>query len=229
MGLHLHYDLAADSGADPIALLEPLRSFALTLPFASVSDLVRGPHPLGYYYGSDWELRLDEQGQIRPHGWMPGDGNWYGDAVVRATEWTCFRIDPGLGCEEAFFGLARHPATWPVEGQRQPTGLDQSWRWHCSCKTSVASRVSSEHFMRCHGSLVSVLDFAVGLGLVAEVTDETGFWEHRDWKPAFGAVDSMYELMANVLGLFSGPAGSEAWQQAVTDLRRKLPPEPSGE
>jgi hypothetical protein len=81
--------------------------------------------------------------------------------------------------------------------------------------------------MRCHGSLVSVLDFAAGLGLVAEVTDETGFWEHRDWAAALSAVTGMYGLIAKVVASFGGQPGSEAWHQAAAEVRRRLPPEPS--
>ena len=81
--------------------------------------------------------------------------------------------------------------------------------------------------MRCHGSLVSLLDFAAGKGLVAEVKDETGFWEHRDWNTVFNEVSDMYEQIAGVLGALSAPRGSDACYQVVADLRRKLPPEPS--
>jgi hypothetical protein len=229
MGLHLCYQLAADESADPGALLEQVRTFAATLPFDRVSDLVTGPQLLQPGYGSDWDLPLDANGQIRPKGWEPDDESWHGDVTVAATEWTGFRIDPGLACETAYLGLARHPSTWPVEGELQPTGLDRSWRWDYCCKTQVAAAVSTEHFMRCHGSLVSLLDFGAGLGLVAEVTDETGFWEHRDWAVALSAVAGMYGVVAEVVASLCELPGSEAWQQAVADLRRKLPPEPSPE
>ena len=133
MGLHLSYYLAADAGAEPAALLEPLRTFASTLPFASVGDLVSGPQPGTPEPGSSWYLPVDEEGQIRPRGWTPGDGEFPDEVQVRATEWTCFRVGPGIGCETAYFGLARHPAIRTVEGKPRHTGLDQSWRWHCSC------------------------------------------------------------------------------------------------
>lgn len=210
MGLHLCYELAADESADPGALLEPVRRFAATLPFDRVSDLVTGPQLLQPGYGSDWDLPLDSKGRIRPKGWEPDDGNWYGDVTVTATEWTSFRIDPGRCCEPASLGLARHPSTWLVEGERQPTGLDRSRRWDDCCKTQVAAAVSTEHFMRCHGSLVSVLDFAASLGLVAEVTDETGFWEHRDWGAALGAVADLYGLIAGAVASFRELPGSES-------------------
>lgn len=227
MGLHLCYELAADESADPEVLLEPVRRFATTLPFDRVSDLVIGPQVLQSGYGSDWDLPLDAKGRIRPKGWEPDEDNWYGDVTVRATEWIGFRIDPGLWCESAFLGLARHPSVWLVEGERQPTGLDRSWRWDYCCKTQVASAVSTEHFMRCHGSLVSVLDFAARLGLVAEVTDETGFWEHRDWGAALGAVAGMYGLIADAVASFCELPGSESQLPLAAELRRELPPEPS--
>ena len=70
-----------------------------------------------------------------------------------------------------------------------------SWGWHAFSKTFFAKSVSDEHFLRCHPSLIRLLDHADELGLLAEVKDEGGYWQERDW-----------ELLAEKIGCQNTPA-----------------------
>jgi hypothetical protein len=94
-----------------------------------------------------------------------------------------FRTWPGEGCEAANFGLCRYPAeVVTADGRRIPTDLP-GWTWQSFCKTQYASNPDCggvENFFRCHLSVVGLLDHAIKLGLSADVTDESGFYEDRN-------------------------------------------------
>src|SRR6185369_17210109 len=81
---------------------------------------------------------------------------------------------PGDGCEAANFGLCRYPATNTVRDPRQPELFQTirtrlaGWRWSSFCKTVYASNPEFggvENFLRCHLSIVRLLDRAQELGL----------------------------------------------------------------
>jgi len=93
-----------------------------------------------------------------------------------------FVIKVGRRCESLPVGLARYPAVVERGGRLYATGL-AGWQWAASCNTQYASLCGLEYFVRCHQSVIAVLDQARALGFTVVVRDDGGYWEHRDvWK-----------------------------------------------
>jgi hypothetical protein len=98
-----------------------------------------------------------------------------------------FATMPGEGCGSATFGLQR----------RDGGGYD----WQSFCKTAYTK---GDHldFLRCHLTVIAMLDHAQTLGILHWVEDASGYWERRDW------VDLLVQyrgcdLMPNELGAVS--------------------------
>jgi len=183
MGLTIHYDLHSDTHSPREArrLVEELRKKALNLPFAEVGEVIE-------VHGDacDFE-RYDRDNPLRwlvsqAGGWFEREGIHY---RVMPKQVIMFSTSPGEGCEDANFGLAIYPGILPIQdprtgrNRRLQTGLS-GWCWSSFCKTIYASRHGIEHFVKCHLSVVAMLDHAQELGLLAGVRDEGGFWETRD-------------------------------------------------
>lgn len=98
-----------------------------------------------------------------------------------------FSTLPGDGSEPAKFGFCK-----------QPTG----WRCQSFCKTQYASDPRCggiENFLRCHISLVKLLDFIKAIGLATVmVRDEGGYWENRDMKKLAQEINEWNELVAGL-------------------------------
>lgn len=105
-----------------------------------------------------------------------------------------FTIAPGHGCEPATIGVARHGAC---------DSPSRDWWWHACCKTQYASVHGDEHLLRCHGSLVALIDEAALLDFEVTVRDETGYWESRDPRQLVVAVTRMNRLVAKFGGQFT--------------------------
>jgi hypothetical protein len=160
-------------------LVEALRQRALDLPFAGVGDLLE-------FRGEACRVERHDDPAVRrimsggPAAVFPENGHPY---YVHPVHVIGFLIDPAFGCESAPVGLARYPAEAERrDGGRLPERLD-GWAWHSFCKTEYASDPSHggiENFLRCHLSLVGLLDHAAKLGVLSRVNDEGGFFEHRD-------------------------------------------------
>jgi hypothetical protein len=125
------------------------------------------------------------------------------------TQVLAFSTWPGNGCEEANFGLCRFPAMIEIEdplrrGARRsiPTQLG-GWRWRSFCKTQYAS--SGEcggvaNFLRCHLSIIRMLDHARKLGILQNVSDEGGYWKKRDVAALAREVGDMNSGIAGLAG-----------------------------
>ncbi len=88
---------------------------------------------------------------------------------------------PGDGAEPAIFGLAQYPETIEHEGRQIRTKI-KNWAWMSSCKTQYASNPKlggMENFLKCHRTIVDLLDFAQKIGILKEVIDEGEYWQHR--------------------------------------------------
>jgi len=57
-----------------------------------------------------------------------------------------------------------------------------------------------EHFLRCHLSVVRLLDRARELDLLAEVSDEGGYWQDRDVRKLAEQVGEWNAMIAAVAG-----------------------------
>ena len=208
MGLTLHYKLlapAAQAEADTVRRLAKLRDRALELPFSAVSnpvrftesDLIR-PWPMrGLAFPSlenvvDVAARSERNDLYRRWIGAP-DGAWPRPDVPDdyPVESLGFAIAPGPGCEPAAFGLAT----------MRPIGTTD-WSWHWWCKTQYASNHGEDNFVRCHTSLVALLDTARDLGFVVDVHDDSGFWDSRNTAELRARVIEMNRLIARIAGAF---------------------------
>ena len=221
MGLTIHYGLRSRTRSPKKAreLVARLRGRALDLPFKQVGDLIELQ---GEECDSDSCDREDpkhwlliQAGQFVDIPDPAGNGSYsYG---VSPTHVIAFSAWPGEGCEEANFGLCRYPARIEVDdpvrrGRKRMlrTKLGGGWYWHSFCKTQYASNAKCggvEHFLRCHLSVVRMLDFAKELGILDEVSDEGEYWERRDIKALAEEVGQWNELIAGFAGKFKDFVG----------------------
>jgi len=103
---------------------------------------------------------------------------WVAVAPEQAIAFTTW---PGDGCEPANFGLCRFPREIVRQGHRFETGLTD-WSWRSFCRTQYASDPECggvAHFLRCHLTVIALLDEARKLGCLKDVKDEGGFWMNR--------------------------------------------------
>lgn len=196
MGLHLNFELRLSANTAPAAVVEilrELRTFMLTQPFATVSQLLAVCDSDESIAPRRQALRLYAGIVATPHDEdrppLTGDP----DSAIG------FFVNPGQGCETAFFALLR---------RHDASGVPADWYWQCSCKTQYASAVSDAHFITCHTSLINVLDHASQLGLHVVVGDEGHYWETRDTKRLLREVGYMNHLVARVVGALSDAMGN---------------------
>ena len=166
MGLTIHYDLHSDipSSREARRLVEELRKKALNLPFAEVGEVIE-------VHGDacDFE-KYDRDNPLR---WLVSQaGGWFVKESIHyrvmPKQVIMFSTSPGEGCEDADFGLAIYPSILPIQDPR--TGRNRrlqtelkGWCWSSFCKTIYASRHGIEHFVKCHLSVVAMLDHALRL------------------------------------------------------------------
>ncbi|MGE3407559.1 MAG: hypothetical protein AB7I37_12140 [Pirellulales bacterium] len=221
MGLTIHYRLKSSlrSASQIRPLLQQLRSRALDLPFKVVGPLVTLHGP---------ECDYESRDQKDPHRWLliqsgeylERDWPGYGTCThqVPPTHLIAFSTWPGEGCEQANFGLCRYPATIAVRDPRQPARFQSirtklsGWRWCSFCKTQYASdprHGGVEHFLRCHLSVIRILDTAMKLSLLGEVNDEGGFWLGRDLMALAREVGDWNTMIAGWIGRIKDQLGEE--------------------
>jgi hypothetical protein len=91
------------------------------------------------------------------------------------------------------------------------------------------------NFLRCHLTVIAMLDRARQLGCLEEVDDEGGFWEKRDLPALVREIGSWNEMIAAFGGKLKdlhGPGNLEAaiaefpnFEQLEAAGQSKLPPE----
>jgi hypothetical protein len=137
---------------------------------------------------------------------------------VSPTRLIAFSTWPGEGCEEANFGLCQYPATIEHQGKRIRTKFT-GWRWHSFCKTQYASDPNCggvENFLRCHLSVVALLDRAKELGCLEEVSDEGQFWEKRNVEELVKEIGSWNQMIAAFGGRLKDLLG-EGVEMAISE------------
>lgn len=207
MGLHLCYELslpARTSSGAIAAHVAQLHERAITLPIAQVSsivsrhdfdpDLIEGPQGLSFRQLEDvvgiGARSTRDNLYRRSIGVSPDDPR-----IVEAPDGTridviAFAVAPGRGSEPATFGFAR------LANRNAPS----DWHWQAWCKTQYASAVSDDHLVRCHTSLVRLLDAARESGVHVEVHDETEYWASRDPQLLVEKVREMNRIIARFAG-----------------------------
>jgi len=206
MGLTIHYSLRSDARTPRAArqVVEQLRARALDLPLAEVGDLVE-------FRGDDCDFDKVERS---PHRWLLIQASQHVERNgchyrVDPMHVIAFSTSPGNGCEDANFGLCRFPSVIEIEGLRCRTGL-KGWTWKSFCKTQYASNPECggvENFLRCHLSVIGMLDHATKLGIVREVSDEGGFYESRNVEALAKEVGEWNEMIAAFAGRFKDMLG----------------------
>ena len=203
MGLTLHYKLKAKgSDAQARKLVEQLHQAAHDLPFKEVGELVDlSGHECDYNQrDKDDPLRwllIQAQGSVSlAH--LPGESE-YSSCRVSPTRMIAFTAWPGEGCEESNFGLCQYPAEIvdPRHGKLK-TKLS-GWHWSSFVKTQYSSDPRCggvPNFLRCHLTVIALLDRARQLGCLDSVSDEGGFWEQRKVEALVKEIGSWNEMIA---------------------------------
>jgi hypothetical protein len=212
MGLTIHYRLQSDTRTAKEArrLVGELRKKALDLPFAEVGEVteLKGDGCDYRTYDGNDPLRWLA---IQARQYVETGGTHY---PARPVHVVAFSACPGEGCEVANFGLATYPLAVFVRDPKERrsrkarTGL-KGWCWSSFCKTQYASGHGLDHFLRCHLSVVRMLDHAKELGILASVNDEGGFWEKRDVKSLAQQVGEWNQGMAALVGQLKDMFGGD--------------------
>ncbi|SPE51164.1 conserved hypothetical protein [Verrucomicrobia bacterium] len=232
MGLTIHWRFKASGPRQKAReLVAGLRQAALDLPFQSVGELVEV---------SGDACRADRNSPDEPVRALITDGvQWAqfdrrkladGKTSRSAEVWPehliGFITDPGEGCESASFGLCRYPAFVRVSPERRiGTKLGSGWHWSQFCKTQYASNPGLggvQNFLRCHLTLVALLDKAAACGIDLKVSDEGDFWTKRSVPALVREVGEMNENLAGLFGLLRTVVGRgvEGEIQKFTDFER---------
>lgn len=217
MGLTIQYNLRARVRSPKRAreLVARLRGRALDLPFEQVDELVE-------LEGAQCDYQQYDQED--PKRWLLIQaGRFVGDPRHEGTSYQvaplhvlAFTAWPGPGSEVANFGLCRFPATIEVEdrlGRKQVIRTRLSgWSWGSFCKTQYASNKDCgglANFLRCHLSVIKMLDHAQSLGLLEYICDEGEFWEKRDIEALAREVGQWNQQLAWLAGKLKDWFGEE--------------------
>lgn len=226
MGLTVHYGFQSNTRSINKVrhAITELRQRALDLPFEQVNDLIElsGQECNFEHYTTD-DPRRWLVVQAGRHIQLPGRD----DMSYRVTpdQLIAFEVIPGDGCEPANFGLCRYPAFMDVRdpsshrNQRIRTRLS-GWSWSSFCKTQYASNPAcggTANFLRCHLSLIKMLDHAKSLDILDEVDDEGGFWQRRDMESLARGVGEWNVSIAAFVGRLKDQFGDD-FQAAITSF-----------
>lgn len=228
MGLTIHYKLKA-KGTETLAgkLVEQLHQKARDLPFKEVGNVVDL---------TDSECDFNQRGRADPLRWLicqsSGNVQLKNNRPARKSEkpdaWIsvapkriiAFNAWPGDGCEESNFGLCQYPA----EINHPNLGLLKTklagWRWRGNCKTQYASDPKcggAQNFLRCHFTVIAMLDKAKELGCLEEVSDEGGFWEKRNVEALVKEIGSWNQMIAAFGGRLKDVLGGGVLEMPIAD------------
>jgi hypothetical protein len=216
MGLTIHYSLKAPgSDAQARKLVNALHQTAQDLPFKQLGQVVdlAGDQCDADKRSSDDRLRwlliqATGSAEFKPQDRTRNAGysTWYNVVPSRLI---AFDTWPGKGCEAANFGLGQYPAVIQTNHGPLRTGLS-GWRWSSFCKTQYASSPKcggGANFLRCHLTVIAMLDRAKAVGCLDNVSDEGGFWEKRNLPALVEEIGSWNEMIAGFGGLLKDLVG----------------------
>ena len=201
MGLTIYYELSVPrdtSIAEVVERMRRLHEVAVTLPFDAVSSLTITTAGTTLGDSLDRDGGMANWFRYSAHRRLQGLANRADDDEDLVPDAVGFAIMPGEGAESATFGLA-----W-VPPENEECGLLHDapcvWHWHSWCKTQYAANLGDDHLIRCHTSLVALLDKASQLGFRVVVRDEGHYWETRDTDVLLAEVRKMNQLVAGLAG-----------------------------
>jgi len=172
MGLTIHYKLSTQkqwSSENVREWLEIMADYARHLGCASVGPVVPAHDEM------DVTKRFHKVGRKYSTRYIP----------IHAEEGWVLIIDVGEGCQSLALGMCKYPSQWRCahgHSMRRwySTKITREWQSSWFCKTQFAGQHGAAHFIRCHKSVISLLDFCRKAGLDVAVRDEAGYWENRD-------------------------------------------------
>ena len=91
-----------------------------------------------------------------------------------------------------------------------PTKISGEWQLGWFCKTQYAGRHGEAHFIRCHKTIISLLDFCRKAGLNVTVQDEAGYWDDRNDVALLKSLRTSEALLAAFGGLLKDMTGKLA-------------------
>ena len=180
MGLTIHYslNLAKATPTQAYAVVEQIRQRSLDLPFKEVGKIK--------IFNGD-ECDWDKCDKEDPNRWLLIQSSQsVNDPEIEGTSYTvlpstiiAFDVEVGEGCEPANFGLCLYPKTIKVEdsprwvkerggrrgwysGSTEKRTIRtklKGWSWGSFCKTQYASRHGIKNFLRCHVSVITLLEW----------------------------------------------------------------------
>lgn len=246
MGLTIHYSLRLrGSDARVRKLINTLHQAGRDLPIQELGEVV---DLSGEQCNSDrvdqndplrWLLiQAEERVELASQRRVCGGRTYRAWRRIQPIRIMAFSAWPGEGCEASNFGLCQYPAVVSTPEGPLKTRLS-GWRWSSFCKTQYASDPQCggvPHFLKCHLTVIAMLDQAKQLGCLERVSDEGGFWEHRDLAALVQQVGSWNEMMAALAGklkdaLGDGPIGVQSsishypnFEQLEAVGQNRLPP-----
>ena len=193
MGLHLNFELRLPGSMTServTATLTRLRAFALTLQLKNVSRIYHAAPGCDVARGEGLRRLASVLADVFVDDAPP--------LIADIDTARGFAVHPGDGCETATFAFMR---------RADRSGHSAEWFWHSSCKTQYASVIGDRHLVTCHTGLVSLLDYAIDLGVNVTVRDETHYWETRDEQRLITEVHAMNRVVAAFAGKLSDASG----------------------
>jgi hypothetical protein len=218
MGLTIHYSLkhSTKSPGEARRLIEQLHQKAQDLPFKQVGQIID-------LAGDECNYNLCEQDD--PNRWLliqaiehVAEDNYHYDVLPKRV--IAFSAWPGDGCEEANFGLCLYPARIQIQDGRRLRTNKSGWSWSSFCKTQYASNPKCggiENFLRCHLTVIKLLDHAAALGLVESVSDEGCYWDKRDVESLEKEIGEWNTFIAGFAGKLKDLVG-EGVQSAIAEF-----------
>jgi len=218
MGLTIHYSLRSATRSNDVArrIVEQLRQRALDLPLQHVGEILD-------LQGDQCDFERREQDD--PDRWLLIQANQpveLDDYVYNAapSRLFAFTTSPGEGSEPANFGLCRYPRFIENRsGKRVQTKLPTGWSWQSFCKTQYASNPDVggiESFLRCHLSVIRLLDHARELNTLNEVSDEGGYFKDRDVQALVKEVGEWNSMIAGFVGGMKDLIGAQGIESQIT-------------
>src|ERR1035438_3583008 len=133
------------------------------------------------------------------------------------------QIDVGNGCEPFMLGLCKYPWRWQCQHGHSmkrwhPTKISGEWKLEWFCKTQFAGQHGTAHFIRCHKTIISLLDFCGKAGMDLKVMDETGYWDDRNEVTLLKSLRKNEALLAAFGGLMKDVAGKSRQQKVESAI-----------
>ena len=200
MGLTIHYQLRSNATCPEEARkqVEQLRQAALDLAMSEVGEVLEFT---GIACNSETSEDNSRRWLLIQSRRMIRIGREH--HFVVPIHLFAFSTWPGEGCEAANLGLALYPDTIESEEGRLATNL-KGWSWQSFCKTQYATNpdVGMARFVRCHVTVIRLLDHAKEMGILEAVTDEGQFWKNRDIETLVETAEQWDRRIARVVGQF---------------------------